>query len=84
MPGVVTSPYDTAEYVLNLTRSLGNDAIQSLAGSLLSDAQPYTTVYLNSAYRYVQRKMANVGVQTFKKRIILTQCPIIYQGLPDP
>lgn len=78
MPGVVTSPYDTAEYCLNLTRSLGNDAIQSLAGNLLSDAREYTTVYLNSAYRYVQRKMANAGVQTFKRRIILTQCPVVY------
>jgi len=77
MPGVVTNPYDTAEYVLNLTRSLGNDAIQSLAGALLADSQPYTVVYLNSAYRYVQRKLANSGVQTLKRRIILTQLPVI-------
>src|SRR5690349_15699314 len=84
MPGVVTSPYDSAEYVLNLTRSLGNDAIQSLAGSLLSDGQPYVIPYLNSAYRYVQRRMANAGVQTFKRRIILPLCPIIYQGIQDP
>jgi hypothetical protein len=82
MPGVVTSPYDSAEYCLNLTRSLGNDAIQSLAGSLLSDGQPYVVPYLNSAYRYIQRRMANSGVQTFKRRIILTQCPKIYT--PDP
>lgn len=78
MPGVVTSPYDTAEYCLNLTRSLGNDAIQSLAGSLLADTQGYTTVYLNSAYRNVQRQLAQAGVQTFKRRIILTQVPKVY------
>ena len=78
MPGVGTSPYDTAEYCLNLTRSLGNDAIQSLAGSLLADNQPYTTVYLNSAYRTVQRQLAQAGVQTLKRRIILTQVPVVH------
>lgn len=78
MPGVVTSPYDTAEYCLNLTRSLGNDAIQSLAGSLLSDGQPYTVPFLNSAYRYVQRRLAVSGVQTFKRRIVLTQIPKVH------
>src|SRR5512146_1253037 len=78
MPGVGTSPYDTAEYCLNLTRSLGNDAIQSLAGSLLADTQPYTTVYLNSAYRTVQRQLAQAGVQTLKRRIILTQVPVVH------
>lgn len=67
MPGVGTTPYDSATYVLNIARSLGNDAIQSLAGNLLADAQPYVPVYLNSGYRYLQRKLANSGYSTFKK-----------------
>lgn len=67
MPGTGTTPYDSADYVLNIARSIGGDAIQSLAGNLLNDNQPYVPVYLNSGYRYLQRKLANAGYSTFKK-----------------
>jgi hypothetical protein len=65
MPGVQTGPYDTAEYVLNLARVRANDAAQSLMGNLLSDNQPYTMTMLNAAYRHLQRKLTNCGVETF-------------------
>ena len=68
----MAAPYDNAEYVLNLARSIVNDASQSLAGSILSDAQPYTLVMLNSCYRDLQRELTNRGVETFVKEAIVT------------
>lgn len=71
MPSFATTPYDSAEYVLNLMRSLGNDAAQSLAGNLLADNQPYVLPILNSGYRHLQRKLVLRGYQTLKKRTVL-------------
>jgi hypothetical protein len=68
MPGLGTTPYDSAEYVLQIMRSLGNDAAQTLAGNLLSDNQPYVLPMLNSAYRHLQRKLVARGYQTLKAR----------------
>jgi hypothetical protein len=72
MPSLVTTPYDSAEYVLQLMRSLGNDAAQTLAGNLLADNQPYVVPILNSGYRHLQRKLVARGYQTLKERIILS------------
>jgi hypothetical protein len=72
MPIVGSSSYSTAEYVLNLARSLINDTGDSLAGDILADELPYTFVYLNSAYRYLQDELAANGVRTFEKEIILS------------
>lgn len=82
MPGVGTTPYDNTDYVLNIARSLGNDAIQSLAGNLLNDNQPYVPVYLNSGYRWMQRELANAGYSRFKKTVMILEVPII--GVRDP
>jgi hypothetical protein len=82
MPVVVTTPYDSAEYVLQLMRSLGNDATQTLAGNLLSDNQPYVQPILNSGYRHLQRKLVSRGYQTLKKRIVLTG--VLPVALRDP
>lgn len=71
MPGLVTTPYDNAEYILQLMRSLGNDATQTLAGNLLSDNQPYVLPILNSGYRHLQRKLVLRGYQTLKRRTVL-------------
>lgn len=76
MPGAGSTPYDSADYVLNICRSLGNDAIQSIAGNLLADSKPYVEVFLNSGYRYLQRKLANAGYSTFKKRDYIYSVPV--------
>jgi hypothetical protein len=77
MPGVGTQPYDSAEYVLQLMRALGNDAAQSLAGNLLSDNQPYVLPMLNSGYRHLQRELVIRGYNTLKKTIqVLNVLPI--------
>lgn len=81
MPGVGTTPYDNCEYVLQLMRSLGNDAAQTLAGNLLSDNQPYVLPILNSGYRHLQRKLVFRGYQTLKKRSVLSS--VLPVGLVD-
>src|SRR5947209_6909085 len=73
MPYVIgTTSYNSAEYVLNLARSIVNDAAQGIQGDILADSQPYTFVYLNSAYQFLQDELANNGVETFKKEVILS------------
>ncbi|MHB8539426.1 MAG: hypothetical protein ACYDCD_00580 [Candidatus Acidiferrales bacterium] len=56
MPVVSTTAYDQAEDALNLSRSLVNDA----AGAVFSDA--VLMPFLNSAYRDLQRQLAESGV----------------------
>lgn len=56
MPVVSTTAYDQAEDALNLARSLANDA----AGAVFSDA--VLLPFLNSAYRALQRELAESGV----------------------
>jgi hypothetical protein len=56
MPVIATSAYAQAEDALNLTRSLVNDA----AGVVFSDG--VLMPLLNSAYRNVQRALAECGV----------------------
>ena len=82
MPGVGTTPYDSAEYVLQIMRSLGNDAIQSLSGNLLSDNQPYVVPMLNSGYRHLQRKLVTRGFQALKKTMQMLN--VLAVGLLDP
>jgi hypothetical protein len=69
---VGTTSYNTADYVLNLARSIVNDAAESIEGDILSNDQPYTFVYLNSAYQFLQDELVNNGEETFKKEVVLT------------
>jgi len=63
MPVVQTTAYDQAEASLNLARSLVNDA----AGAVFSDA--VLMPFLNSAYRALQRQLAEAGVSVFVSQI---------------
>ncbi len=56
MPVLSTTAYDQAESALNLTRALINDT----AGSVFNDAT--LMPLLNSAYRALQRELAEAGV----------------------
>lgn len=77
-PAPLVPPYDTAEYVLNLARSIANDAALNIQGNLLADDQPYTYVLLNQAWRTLQRKLANAGYETLLKEAILTNfAPVV-------
>ena len=59
MPVVGTSAYNTAGQITSLVRSLLNDA----AGNLFTDGA--LLPYANSAYRKVQRSLANIQSGTF-------------------
>src|SRR5258706_12011041 len=59
MPVVGTTAYNTAGQITALVRSLLNDA----AGNLFTDS--VLLPYVNSAYRKVQRALANVQSGTF-------------------
>jgi hypothetical protein len=71
MPVVGTQAYDDASYVMNLVRSICNDAALSIAGNLLADDQPYVPVLLNAAYRTLQEDLTDRGVEVMAKETIL-------------
>jgi len=85
LPNIPQSgPYDTAEYILNLTRAYINDMTQSQAGNVLNDSQPYTFIYLNGGYRYIQKKLWNSGIRSpIKEQILLNVTPVPATAL-DP
>lgn len=64
--------------MLNLSRSIVNDAARSLAGNLLSDAQPYTFSMLNSCYRKLQIDMINNGLEATIAEVMMLQVPPAY------
>jgi len=64
---VQTSVYPTVEEVMNLSRSIVNDAFRGGAGRILTDQAPFTLSYVNSALRTLQDKLANNGVANFVK-----------------
>ena len=77
MPSVLTGPYDNAQYVLNLTRSIINDAALSIDGTIFANTQPYTFPMLNTAYRDLQDALADGGVETFIKTTQLLLLPVV-------
>lgn len=85
-PAVGSSPYDTAEQVLELARSVSNDAALSLVGDILADSQPYTYTLLQSAYEDFQDRMAAQGANTYKKYGIVTGLTPVANpgGVADP
>jgi hypothetical protein len=68
---LATAPYDTIETILNATRTRINDSIASLAGDVLTDNQPFTTQMVNSAWRRLQRRLADLGYVSLEKEVIL-------------
>jgi len=73
MPVVGTTAYNTAGQITALVRSLLNDA----AGNLFSDA--VLLPYANSAYRKVQRELANIQSGTFLTDNVLLVVPAVAQ-----
>ncbi len=77
MPAILSGPYDNAQYVLNLVRSLINDAALSIDGVVFANTQPYTFPLLNTAYRDLQDSLADGGVETFIQTTQLLLVPIV-------
>ena len=69
MPVVPSTPYDTAEAILNIARSISADAATSngLSGDILNDNQPYVFPILAKCYRDLQDRLISGGVETFSK-----------------
>lgn len=77
MPVVGSSAYNTAGLITALVRSLLNDA----AGNLFTDA--VLLPYVNSAYRAVQRALANAGAGGFLTDNTLLVVPAISAADPS-
>lgn len=80
-----TTPYDEVETVLYFARVIANDAGISIAGNLLSDAQPYIMPMLNLAWRKLQDRLSNNNIESFPEEVILTKLPAQAQtAFADP
>lgn len=84
IPSTTNAPYDSVTTVLNLARTIVNDTAgpNGLAGDLLSDARPATTVYLNSAWQWLQDELLDHGVELFSREAVITGVPAV--GSVDP
>lgn len=69
------TPYDPLESVLNTSRVRLNDAIQSLAGQILTDIGVFTPAVVNAAWRRLQELLANFGFARLKQEIIFPAVP---------
>jgi len=69
---MATAPTDTLETVVNTARVRLNDAIQSLAGDVLTDTAPFTLVAVNAAWRRLQELLVNFGFTWLKIEAILS------------
>lgn len=70
-------PYDTAEQILNVARSISADAATSngLAGDILADSQPYVFPILTKCYRDLQDELISKSVETFSKYSHIYEIP---------
>lgn len=82
MPVVTTTPYVTANDVLDLARSISNDAAQDIAGDILANDQPYTFTMLEACYELLQDILANAGVNTFSEYAVIQNLTPV--ATPDP
>jgi hypothetical protein len=78
MPGLGTTAYNTLGQITSLVRSLLNDA----AGNLFTDA--LLLPYANSAYRKVQRALANIDSGSFIQDDVLLVVAAVPINLQDP
>lgn len=76
-PPPVTAPFDTVDSVLNLTRSKMLDTIGSLAGDILTDAQPFMEEYANAGWRELQFFLATLGFSVLKAPFIGYAYPVV-------
>jgi hypothetical protein len=63
---------------MDLARVRVNDTGIDLTGDLLANDQPYTETLLNSAWRWIQTRSANAGVETVKKVVVLQGIPVAF------
>lgn len=76
-PPAVLAPYDTVDSCLNLVRSKMLDTIGSLAGDILTDAQPFMQEYTNAGWRELQYFVATLGYSRLKVPFIGKNYPVV-------
>jgi hypothetical protein len=81
MPAVGTTAYANVESVTTLARALVNDMLISTSGEILTDTAPFTFPLLNSAARYLSRKLSNNGTKSFVIETVLT--PVTACNFPN-
>ena len=69
------APYDEVDTILNFARVIANDCGLSLAGNLLSDAQPGTFTMLTLAFRKLCSRLANASIESFPEELIIVEIP---------
>ena len=72
-----SAPFDTVDSVLNLVRSKMLDTIGSLAGDILTNAQPFMQEYTNAGWRELQFFLATMGYSALKMPFIGTGYPVV-------
>src|ERR1700722_1687328 len=70
-----STPYDEVDTILNFARVVANDCGLSLAGNLLSDAQPGTFTMLTLAFRKLCNRLSNNSIESFPEEAIITGIP---------
>lgn len=81
-PMTSAKPYDTVGDVLKYARVYSLDATDSLEGDLLASDKPYLLILLNSAWRRLQNDLADSGVETLVKEIIIPAVPPVFKVDP--
>lgn len=71
------APYDTVDSCLNLVRSKMLDTIGSLAGDILTDAQPFMQEYTNAGWRELQLFLAGLGYSRLKQPFFGWAYPVV-------
>lgn len=79
---MAVAPYDVIQTVCNSARVKLNDAIQALAGEVLTDNAVFTTQFVNNAWRRLQRGLAARGYLTLEDQAIILAIPAA--GSADP
>src|SRR6185437_10324829 len=82
MPVVPTSPYPSAEEVLQAARVLCNDAAVSIDGDILADSQPFVFPAMELKYEYLQDRLIQAGIETYSKYGYILAVPVV--GTSDP
>lgn len=74
--------FDSAEYVLNQTRAISNDVMESNAGDILTDDWAPTWTYLNIAQRMCQEYLSTNGVETNLSEVVLSNLTPVQNSDP--
>lgn len=74
------APYDTLENVVNTARVRLNDAIQQLAGDVLTDTAVFTLTFINAAWRRLQQLLSNYGVSILNREFRWFSVPAATQS----